>query len=95
MRLPFGMPRDVGILAARNLIWGLGEGLFIFFYPLVLQQWHINTVQIGAVLSLLGVIMAVVQAPAGYFSDRFGTLPLIRASLILGVIAAGMLAGMP
>jgi MFS family permease len=34
----------------------------------------------------------VVQAPAGYLSDRFGTLPLIRASLILGVIAAGMMA---
>jgi predicted MFS family arabinose efflux permease len=91
-RLPFGIPRDVGILAVRNLIWGLGEGLFIFFYPLVLQQWHINTVQIGAVLSLLGVIMAVVQALAGYLSDRFGTRPLIRAACILGVVAAGMMA---
>jgi DHA1 family tetracycline resistance protein-like MFS transporter len=37
-------------------------------------------------------MMAVVQAPAGYLSDRFGSLPLIRASLILGVIAAGMMA---
>lgn len=97
MQLPFGIardgiPRDVGILAVRNLIWGLGEGLFIFFYPLALQQWHINTVQIGAVLSLLGVIMAVVQALAGYLSDRFGTRPLIRAACILGVMAAGMMA---
>ncbi len=92
MRLPFGISRDVGILAVRSLIWGLGEGLFIFFYPLALQQWHINTVQIGAVLSLLGVIMAVVQALAGYLSDRFGTRPLIRAACILGVIAAGMMA---
>jgi MFS family permease len=91
-RLPFGMPHDVGILAVSMFIWGLGEGLFIFFYPLSLQRWQINTVQIGAVLSLLGVIMAVVQAPAGYLSDRFGTLPLIRSSLILGVIAAGMMA---
>src|SRR5512133_2191535 len=91
-QLPFGMPRDVGIFAVTTFIWGLGEGLFIFFYPLALQQWQIDTVQIGAVLSLLGVIMAVVQAPAGYLSDRFGTRPLIRASLILGVIAAGMMA---
>ncbi len=91
-RLPFGMPRDVGILAVAMFIWGLGEGLFIFFYPLSLQQWQMDAVRIGAVLSLLGGIMAVVQAPAGYLSDRFGTLPLIRASLILGVIAAGMLA---
>jgi len=91
-QLPFGIPRDVGILAVRNLIWGLGEGLFIFFYPLALQQWHINTVQIGAVLSLLGIIMVVVQALAGYLSDRFGTLLLIRSACILGVIAAGMMA---
>lgn len=87
-----GIPRDVGILAMRNFIWGLGEGLFIFFYPLALQQWQINTVQIGAVLSLLGVVMVVVQALAGYLSDRFGTRPLIRAACILGVIAAGMMA---
>ncbi len=91
-RLPFGIPRDIGIIAVTDLIWGFGEGLFIFFYPLALQQWQINTVQIGAVLSLLGVIMAVVQAPVGYLSDRFGTLPLIRAALILGVIAAVMMA---
>jgi MFS family permease len=90
--LPFGIPRDVGILALRNLIWGLGEGLFIFFYPLALQQWQINTVQIGAVLSLLGIVMALVQALAGYLSDRFGTRPLIRVACILGVIAAGMMA---
>ncbi len=91
-RLPFGMPRDIGIFAVSTFIWGLGEGLFIFFYPLSLQGWQMDAVQIGAVLSLLGVIMAVVQAPSGYLSDRFGTLPLIRASLILGVIAAGMMA---
>ncbi len=95
--LPFGIlrdgiPRDVGIFAVTNLIWGLGEGLFIFFYPLLLQRWHINSVQIGVVLSILGIAMAVVQAPAGYLSDRFGTRPLIRTALILGVIAAGMMA---
>lgn len=43
---------------------------------------------IGTVLSMIGVTMAVVQIPAGYLSDRFGTRPLIRAALILGVIAA-------
>lgn len=91
-RLPFGIPRDLGILALSTFVWGLGEGLFIFFYPLALQQWPIDTVQIGAVLSLLGVIMAVVQAPAGYLSDRFGTQPLIRAALIPGIIGAGMMA---
>ncbi len=91
-RLPFGIPRDFGILAVSNFIWGLGEGLFIYFYPLLLQRFQIDLVQIGVVLSLLGVIMALVPAPAGYLSDRFGPRPLIRAGMILGVIAAGMMA---
>lgn len=90
-RLPFDIPRDLGILAVSNLIWGVGEGLFIFFYPLSLQRWTIDSVQISAVLSLLGVIMAVVQVPAGYLSDRFGPRPMIRAGFTLGVIAAAMM----
>ena len=73
-------------------IWGLGEGLFIYFYPLALQRWDTNTVQIGVVLSMIGVTMAIVQVPAGYLSDRFGPRPLIRAALILGVISAVIMA---
>ena len=92
VRLPFGIPLDLGIVAVMMFIWGLGEGLFIYFYPLTLQRWEIDSVQIGAVLSLLGIGMALVQAPAGYLSDRFGTRPLIRAACILGVIAAMIMA---
>jgi MFS family permease len=91
-RLPFGIPLDLGILAVMMFIWGLGEGLFIYFYPLTLQRWAIDSVQIGAVLSLLGISMALVQAPAGYLSDRFGARLLIRAACILGIIAAVMMA---
>lgn len=88
----FGIPRDLVTLAVCVLIWGLGEGLFIFFYPLALQRWDADPVQISVILSLLGVVMAVVQAPAGYLSDRFGTRPLIRAAMILGVAAAVLMA---
>ena len=51
-----------------------------------------DAVQIGAVLSMIGVTMAVVQVPAGYFSDRFGTRPLIFASLLLGIASAIVMA---
>ncbi len=88
IRLPFGIPRDLGVVAIGMLFWGLGEGLFIFFYPLSIQRWDADTVQIGAILSMLGVTMALVQVPAGYLSDRFGPRLLIRAGLIVGVIAA-------
>jgi MFS family permease len=90
--VPPGIPRDVAIVAISAFIWGLGEGLFIFFLPLALQRWDTDAVQIGAVLSLIGVTMAVVQAPAGYFSDRLGTRPLIFASLLLGIASAIVMA---
>ena len=89
---PFGIPRDLAVLAVSMFIWGLGEGLFIYFFPLALQRWDMNTVQIGAVLSMIGVTMAVVQVPAGYLSDRFGSRRLMRAALILGVTAAMIMA---
>jgi len=36
--------------------------------------------------------MAVVQVPAGYISDRFGTRPLIFAALLLGIASAIVMA---
>src|SRR5215211_1026884 len=88
----WGIHRDLAIVAITEFIWGLGEGLFIFFLPLALQRWNTNTVQIGTVLSMIGVTMAVVQLPAGYFSDRFGTRPLIFAALLLGIASAVVMA---
>lgn len=92
IQLPFGIPHPLAVVAIAMFIWGLGEGLFIFFLPLALQMWDTDTVQIGAVLSMIGVTMALVQVPAGYLSDRFGTRPLILAGLILGVAAALIMA---
>ena len=91
-KMPLGIHRDLAIVAISAFIWGLGEGLFIFFLPLALQNWNTDAVQIGAVLSMIGVTMAVVQVPAGYFSDRFGTRPLIFASLLLGIASAIVMA---
>jgi MFS family permease len=91
-RIPFGIPRDLAVLAVAMFVWGFGEGLFIYFYPPSLQRWSSNPVLIGTVLSMLGVAMALVQVPAGYLSDRFGSLPLIRAASILGVVSAVVMA---
>ena len=90
--MPLGIQRDLAIVAVSTFIWGLGEGLFIFFLPLALQRWPTDAVQIGAVLSMIGVTMAVVQVPAGYLSDRFGPRPLIFASLLLGIVSAIVMA---
>jgi MFS family permease len=91
-KMPLGIHRDLAFVSISAFIWGLGEGLFIFFLPLTLQRWNTDAVQIGAVLSMIGATMAVVQVPAGYLSDRFGTRPLIFASLLLGIVSAIVMA---
>src|SRR5688572_18030172 len=91
-KMPWGIHRDLAIVAISEFIWGLGEGLFIFFLPLALQRWNSDAVQIGAVLSMIGATMAVVQVPAGYLSARFATRPLIFASLLLGIASAIVMA---
>ena len=90
--MPLGIHRDLAIVAISAFIWGLGEGLFIFFLPLALQRWNTDAVQIGTVLSMIGVTMTVVQVPAGYVSDRFGARPVIFASLLLGIASAIVMA---
>src|SRR5438876_9665138 len=90
--MPLGIHRDLAIVAISTFIWGLGEGLFIFFLPLALQRWNTDAVQIGAVLSMVGVTIAVGQVPAGYFDDRCGTRPLMFASLLFGIASALVLA---
>ncbi len=91
-QLPFGIPLNLAFVAIAMLIWGLGESLFIFFLPLTFQRWDTDAVQIGAVLSMIGVTMAFVQAPAGYLSDRFGTRPVILAGMLVGITAAVLMA---
>ena len=90
--LPFGIPRTLAAIAAAMFFWGLGEGLFIFFLPLTLQRFDASTVLIGAILSLIGVLMALVQVPSGLLSDRFGPRPLILAGMALGIVSSQVMA---
>ncbi|PKN99405.1 MAG: hypothetical protein CVU42_07855 [Chloroflexi bacterium HGW-Chloroflexi-4] len=90
--LPFNIPRNLLLIAAAMFLWGLGEGLFIFFLPLTLQRFDASTVLIGGILSMIGVVMTLVQIPSGYLSDRLGTRPLILVGMLLGIASALVMA---
>jgi hypothetical protein len=45
-KLPLGIQRDLAIVVLSAFLWGLGEGLFIFFLPLALQRWNTDAVQV-------------------------------------------------
>jgi hypothetical protein len=58
------------VLAVAMFLWGLGEGLFIYFYPPSLQHWGMDALQIGVVLSLIpvAVVSTVCDAAAASVS---------------------------
>lgn len=88
----FHLPRDLAVVAAALFTWGIGEGMFIYFQPLYLQRWGANPVQIGAILGMVGVAMAVAQAPAGLLSDRIGARPVMVAAWVIGLLATLVMA---
>jgi len=86
------MNRNLALVAASLFIWGAGEGLFVYFQTIYLQQWGADPLLIGSILGGMGVAMAVVQIPAGYLADKMGSRPIMWASWLLGTAAAWVMA---
>jgi MFS family permease len=86
------MSVDLVLLAISLFTWGIGEGMFIYFQPIYLQQLGANTMTIATVFSFFGLAMMVAHIPAGYLADRIGRKPLLVASWTLGMLAAWIMA---
>ncbi|HEY9076867.1 MAG TPA: MFS transporter [Anaerolineaceae bacterium] len=86
------MIRDLIILMVSMFTWGIGEGMFMYFQSIYLQQLGANMVTIGAILGGTGIAMGIAQIPAGFITDRIGPRPVLWASWIIGLIAAWTMA---
>jgi len=71
--------------------WGIGEGMFLYFVPLYLQQLGANPIMIGSIFSVFGFVMMVAHIPAGYLADRIGRRPMIQAAWIIGLLSTWMM----
>ncbi len=80
------------LLAMALLTWGVGEGMFLYFQPIYLQQLGASTLRIAGAFSAVGLAMMVAHAPAGYLSDRIGRKPLLVLAWGLGLIAGWVMA---
>ncbi len=89
------MSRDLRLVSASLVFWGIGEGLFYVFQTLYLQEWGATPLQIGTILGAVGTTMALVQIPAGYLTDRLGSRPVMVGSWVLGTLAALVMAAAP
>lgn len=89
------MSPDLILLGISLMIWGVGEGMFLYFQPLYLQQLGATPVTIGAILGAAGVAMAVAHIPAGHLADRIGRKPLLLAAWITAMLATWVMALAP
>ena len=89
------MSRDLILVALALMSWGVGEGMFLSFQPLYLQELGASPVEIGGILGLIGLAMTIAHLPAGYLADRFGRRPLLRTAWVMGVTATWIMALSP
>jgi DHA1 family multidrug resistance protein-like MFS transporter len=81
------MNPDLTLLFVSLFTWGIGEGMFIYFQPIYLQQLGASTMTIATVFSAFGLAMMVAHIPAGYLADRIGRKPIIIAAWTSGLVA--------
>jgi len=86
------MTRDFIYVAISLFTWGLGEGLFMYFQPLYLEELGASPISIGAILGIVGITMTVFHIPAGYLADRIGRRKLMWAGWIIGILTTGIMA---
>ena len=82
------MNLDLILLSGSLITWGIGEGMFIYFLPIYLQQLGADTMTIAGVFGLFGLTMMVAHIPAGHLADRIGRKPLLMTAWAVGILAA-------
>jgi MFS family permease len=86
------MSRDLILVALSMMTWGVGEGMFLFFQPIYLQQLGANPILIGGILGGIGIGMTISYLPAGYLSDRFGRRPILWSAWVIGTSSTWIMA---
>src|SRR5450830_420522 len=87
-----GERRDLNLIALSLVVWSLGEGLFMIFQPIYLQELGAEPIQIGFIISLSMVVMGFMHIPAGFISDRVSRKTLMVLCWVFGCLAALLMA---
>jgi MFS family permease len=89
------MSRDFLLVTTSLITWGLGEGAFMYFQPLYLEELGASPLVIGGILGVVGLVMTLVHIPAGYLADRIGRRKIMWAAWGLGIISTTVMAAAP
>jgi predicted MFS family arabinose efflux permease len=77
------------------MLWGVGEGLWLFIQPLYLESLGASPSQSGFILGLLGSARVFFVLPVGLLADRLPARKLLIPGWFLGVLGTLLLALAP
>jgi len=81
------MTHGLRIICSSMFFWGLGEGLFIYFQPIYLDQLGADPIEIGGILGLAGLAFTIAHIPAGALADTIGRKYIMVLAWFTGVLA--------
>jgi len=86
------MNRNLLFVAIALFTWGIGEGAFFHFQPIYLEELGASPIEIGSILSAVGMAMTIVHIPAGHLADRIGRRKMLWAAWLFGSTATWVMA---
>ncbi len=72
-------------LALSYLLWGVGEGLWLYVQPLYAADLGANPAQIGGVMSVMALVRVFANLPAGWLADRYPPRRVMLLGWYLGM----------
>lgn len=87
--------RDARWVMWSYLLWGVGEGLWMYIQPLYLKSLGATPTQTGLALGMWGLARLLFILPAGILADRWGPYRLMRPGWYLGLAGVVIIAFAP
>ncbi len=94
-RLWHDVGRDTRWVMISYMVWGIGEGLWMFIQPLYVKSLGATPDQAGFVIGMWGVGRLLIILPAGILADRWGTRGLLLPGWYLGLAGVVIMALAP
>ncbi|NDJ87500.1 MAG: MFS transporter [Chloroflexi bacterium] len=86
------MGRNTRIVVIALMLWGIGEGLWLYIQPLYLSSLGVSAEETGFILSASGLARLAIMVPAGLLADRYGARNVMIPGWMLGALAVIVLA---
>ncbi len=87
--------RDTRWVLLSYMLWGIGEGLWMFIQPLYVKSLGATPDQTGLVIGMWGLGRLLFILPAGILADRWGPRKLLLPGWYLGLTGVVMIALAP